>query len=95
MPRAVGQGVEEALSTRLRQTPATTLDSWISEALAEQEAEGDKTGIRRISLAEEAAEPLIPSSLLPPARPSGTYELVELSGVLEGDDIDQLRRPAK
>jgi len=83
------------LSTRLCPTPATTLDSWISEALAEEESESDKTGIRRISWAEEAAEPLVPASLVPPARPSGTYELLELSGVLEGEGIEQLRRRRK
>lgn len=78
------------MSTRLRATPETTLDSWICEALAEEEREDVKTCVRRISWAQEAAEPILPSSLLPPPRPSGTYELTELSGLLEGDDT--LRR---
>ena len=80
------------MSTRLRATPATTLDSWISEALAEDEHQGDETGVRRISWEAEAAEPILPSSLLPPARPSGTYELTELSGLLEGDDTLRMLR---
>lgn len=69
----------------------TTLDNWINEALAEDEWDVGETATRRPSVAEEAAEPLAPASLQPIARPSGTYELIELSDVLEGDAVEQVR----
>lgn len=80
------------MSKRLRTTQAAKLDSWISEVLAEGEPQDPRTGMRRVSWAEEAAEPLVPESIAPVPRPSGTYEVVELSGLLEGEEVSRVRR---
>lgn len=82
---------EDPLSNRLRSTHAK-LDSWISEVLAEDPPKDPQTGLRRVSWAEEAAEPLVPSSVAPAPRPSGTYEVVELSRLLEGEEVSRVRR---
>lgn len=72
---------------------ARTLDSWISDALSEEEAADQSQVITRsMKRPSEGSDPICPSSLVPARRPSAPSDFSELSGKLEGEDVAAVRR---